>query len=188
MSATSNTPPTPRRTALSMAPPTSAVVKTWRGNSVCASGRNGLAREIEQSVASRLGLNAVERLNDTRAKQTDPGEGQLSKIVFSFPLDPRPHRAAALGAVGTGARHIDERHPRIEPGQGRGHRYRHVVGQMPMSFLGHSRGGHSHMPLQRSDKTLKLTETSIFGNSKSPLHEVHFLPGASAGVSVPEKR
>jgi hypothetical protein len=36
------------------------------------------------------------------------------------------------------------------------------------------------MPSQRSDKTLKLTETSIFRNSKSLPQERHFL-------SVPEK-
>jgi hypothetical protein len=42
------------------------------------------------------------------------------------------------------------------------------------------------MPSQTSDKTLKLTETSIF-MSKSPPQERHFLPDASAGVSVPEK-
>jgi hypothetical protein len=44
------------------------------------------------------------------------------------------------------------------------------------------------MPSKTSDKTLKLTETSIFRNSEFPPQERHFLPGASAGVSVPEKR
>jgi hypothetical protein len=44
------------------------------------------------------------------------------------------------------------------------------------------------MPSQRSDKALKLTKTSIFRNSKSSPQERHFLPGANAGVSVPEKR
>jgi hypothetical protein len=44
------------------------------------------------------------------------------------------------------------------------------------------------MPSQTSDKTLKLTETSIFGNKKSPPQERHFLPGASIGVSLPQMR
>jgi hypothetical protein len=44
------------------------------------------------------------------------------------------------------------------------------------------------MASQTSDKTVKLTETSIFRYSKSPPQERHFLPGASAGVSVPEKQ
>jgi hypothetical protein len=44
------------------------------------------------------------------------------------------------------------------------------------------------MPSQRSDKSLKLTETSIFGDTKSPPQEKHFLPGAGAGISVPERR
>jgi hypothetical protein len=44
------------------------------------------------------------------------------------------------------------------------------------------------MSSQTSDKALKLTETCIFRNRESPLQERHFLPGASAGVSVPEKR
>ena len=43
------------------------------------------------------------------------------------------------------------------------------------------------MPSQTSDKTLKLTETCIFRNTKFPSEERHFLPGASAGVSVQEK-
>src|SRR5271156_1920416 len=37
------------------------------------------------------------------------------------------------------------------------------------------------MPSKTSDKTLKLTETCIFRNRKSPLRERHFLLGASAG-------
>ena len=37
-------------------------------------------------------------------------------------------------------------------------------------------------------KTPKLTETSISKGSKTPPQERHFLPGASAGVSVPENR
>jgi len=44
------------------------------------------------------------------------------------------------------------------------------------------------VPAQTSDKTLKLTETSIFRNSKSPPQERHFLPGAGVGVSAPEKQ
>jgi hypothetical protein len=44
------------------------------------------------------------------------------------------------------------------------------------------------MPSQRSDKALKLTETCIFRNRKSPLQERHFLPSAIAGVSVLERR
>jgi len=44
------------------------------------------------------------------------------------------------------------------------------------------------MPSQRSDKTLKLTKTSIYRNRISPPQARHFIPGASAGVSVPEKR
>jgi hypothetical protein len=43
------------------------------------------------------------------------------------------------------------------------------------------------MPSQRSDKTIKLTKTAIFRNSKPPPQERHFLPGASTAVSVPEK-
>jgi hypothetical protein len=37
-------------------------------------------------------------------------------------------------------------------------------------------------------KTAKLTEASIFGGSKPPPQERHFLPGARAAVSVPENR
>jgi hypothetical protein len=44
------------------------------------------------------------------------------------------------------------------------------------------------MPSQTSDKALKVTKTSIFGYSKFSTQERHFLLGASAGVSVPEKR
>ncbi len=43
------------------------------------------------------------------------------------------------------------------------------------------------MPSKTSNKPLKLTETSSFRNTKSLPQERHFLPGASAGVSVPEK-
>jgi hypothetical protein len=43
------------------------------------------------------------------------------------------------------------------------------------------------MPLKTSDKSLNLIETSIYTNSKLQPHERHFLPGTSAGVSVPEK-
>jgi hypothetical protein len=46
----------------------------------------------------------------------------------------------------------------------------------------------AHRPSQRSDKTLKLAKTCSFRNSESLPQERHFLPGASAGVSVPEKR
>jgi hypothetical protein len=41
---------------------------------------------------------------------------------------------------------------------------------------------------RRTDKTLKLTETPIFRTRKSPSQERHFLPGASAGMPVPEER
>jgi hypothetical protein len=44
------------------------------------------------------------------------------------------------------------------------------------------------MPSQTLDKSLKLTETSIFSNSKLPPQERHVLPGPSAGEDVPEKR
>jgi hypothetical protein len=40
---------------------------------------------------------------------------------------------------------------------------------------------------QRSDKTLNLAKTSIYRNSNFSPQERRFLPGASAGVSVPEK-
>jgi hypothetical protein len=43
------------------------------------------------------------------------------------------------------------------------------------------------MPSKTSDKTLKLAETSIFKNRKPRSQERHFLSGASAAVSVPEK-
>jgi hypothetical protein len=52
----------------------------------------------------------------------------------------------------------------------------------------HQQHGRKLMPAQTSDKTLKLTKTSIFRNSKSPPQKRQFLPGANAGVSVPEKR
>jgi hypothetical protein len=44
------------------------------------------------------------------------------------------------------------------------------------------------MPPQTSDKTVKRVKTCIYRNSKSKPQEWHFLPGASAGLSVPEKR
>jgi hypothetical protein len=43
------------------------------------------------------------------------------------------------------------------------------------------------MVLMGEDKTSKLTETSTFTKSKLQPQERHFLPGANAGVSVPEK-
>jgi hypothetical protein len=44
------------------------------------------------------------------------------------------------------------------------------------------------MPSKTSGKTLKLIETTIYTNSNPQPQERHFLPGSSAGVSVPEKR
>jgi hypothetical protein len=44
------------------------------------------------------------------------------------------------------------------------------------------------MRLRNVGKTSKLTETSIFKGSKPQPPERHFLPGASAAVSVPETK
>ena len=78
-------------------------------------GHDGFGCDVDDPVGRGLRSRSVQGLNEARAKHVSGREGQAEERILCFPLNPRPHPSATLGAVGAGAGDVEEFHIRVEP-------------------------------------------------------------------------
>ncbi|GAA4928571.1 DMT family transporter [Actinoplanes utahensis] len=91
-------------------------------------------RGVDGVVPAGLRADAVHRLDETGTER-EPVAEQLHDLPLGPGLDARPHQPAVR--VGALAGDVDERHLRVDPGEGMGGRHRIVVGDPGVSGLVH---------------------------------------------------
>ena len=96
---------------------------------------------VECLIQLRFRADTLERLNEPRTEHVGI-EGHSQEVVFRLALDPRPHEASALRAVGTLTGDVAEGKSRVEVSQSRGCGDSQLVRQTVISRLGHPHSGH----------------------------------------------